>query len=134
MSFVQTVQKVVFNTLTGTVVSLTLLMATADAGGKITAPKDGNLRAGTPIRPTCSVDPVHEMNGDEYHLTVRFNRAGDDGSEQDDNEYRLGAASWKVDNDVYIPGGEYIGGTWHVVLMIDGTVAAVNCGYILPPD
>ena len=99
------------------------------AGGTIDDPVNGDLEEGWSIQPTGSIDPIHAENGDTVAVTILFTKAGATVSSMRETPDVEG--DWWADVSTNIPGGDYVGGKWHVVLSITGEADETDGGDII---
>jgi hypothetical protein len=113
--------------------AILLIGSKAIAGGTIDDPGNYGIPAGWSIQPYGSLDAIHQENGDTIELEIIYTKpmnagSGGPGKFQIDNN-----PIWWAPDSYPIPGGDFIGGTWHVVLLINNMTADIKGGFILEP-
>jgi hypothetical protein len=101
------------------------------AGGDIDDPQDGPLEAGAVIQPNGNVDPIHNENHDTVTVQIHVRKPNETSSTEVYNE--IVEPDWYAPDPYTIPGGDYIGGHWHVLLLVNDNVVAITGGSITNP-
>jgi hypothetical protein len=89
------------------------------------------LRRAVAIQPSGTLDAVHAENGDAIKCEIYFakpNMQFGGPTFQPDCNYQ-----WQTPDEYGVLGGDYIGGTWRVRLLINGAEAAIVGGPIVAP-
>lgn len=116
------------------ILALTWATSAALAGGSIWDPPHlSSLIAGSNIQPAGSVDPIHIENSESLKVDVGFFKNASAGGSLFliPNIPIMYGTDWWAWSDMPVPGGDYVGGTWQIILFIDDVQAAVASGPII---